>query len=846
MVRSLLTAIVVTLVAILVAGAQTAPAGADPAAPPALRADLDGNKVFDDLEARLAQLPGSAPVSAIVRTAVPATPAGIAELARSAGRFPVSRRFELVDAFAARLTKLQIGLLASLPTVLAIEENSVVRTLNDGAQSSFGVTKARADAPGLDGDRDGNPSAYSKGDLVAAVIDTGIDVGHVDLDGGKVIGWKDFVNGRTTPYDDNGHGTHVAGTIAGTGEGDVRYKGVAPAAGLVGIKVLDDSGSGTMDTVTAAIEWAVANKSALGIEALNLSLGSSGCSDGMDTTSLAVNAARDAGLVVVVAAGNAGPAKCTIGSPGAASGAITAGAMTDLAELGFRQASFSSRGPTADGRVKPDISAPGVRITSATAGTSAGYVAYSGTSMATPFVAGVALLMLDAKPSLTPGQVRSHLTSTAVDWGRGDDSATSGSRGTDVDYGAGRLDAYAALKAAGAPLSSGPPVPAHRTEERFLSTTGSTRDYAIDVTDTRFPIAATLVTPSVSTFLSFTSGPNFNLALYDPSGSLVASTSVHARQDDLGYLPTATGSYRLQVRSISGGGGDFFLDTSAGTGGAPPPPPPPPADTTPPSVVSTAPAAGASSVAVSINVAVAFSEPMDKPSAQGAFSLVRSSDSAAVSGSFSWSGDTMTFDPTADLAAATQYTAKVTAAAKDLAGNALPGAVTWTFTTASASPPPPPPPPSNGVVRSPDAVIVTAGTLRAGSASSLAADDGSFLEIASAGSLFSLSSDWHGSFAGVPNGLKALRVSYAGKNSASCSQTVAIWRWTTSTWVTLDSRSVGPTEVLIGGLAPSGTLADYVSGASGDGEVRVRVACSGFFTGWVASGDLLRLVYEAA
>ena len=119
--------------------------------------------------------------------------------------------------------------------------------------------------------------------------------------------------------------------------------------------------------------------------------------------------------------------------------------MTDLGPGGFYLASFSSRGPTLDGRIKPDVVAPGVSVTSAAANTTNGYAIYSGTSMATPFVVGVSLLMRDANPSLTPQQIKDAITSTAEDWGPA---------GPDGDYGAGRLDAYAALRSVGAPLGA--------------------------------------------------------------------------------------------------------------------------------------------------------------------------------------------------------------------------------------------------------------------------------------------------------------------------------------------------------------------------------------------------------
>jgi serine protease AprX len=97
-------------------------------------------------------------------------------------------------------------------------------------------------------------------DIVIAVIDTGIDAAHADLNGGKVIGWRDWVNNRPSAYDDHGHGTHCAGIAAGTGASNPAYKGVAPGAALVGLKVLNSSGSGSLSNVAAAMDWAVTNK----------------------------------------------------------------------------------------------------------------------------------------------------------------------------------------------------------------------------------------------------------------------------------------------------------------------------------------------------------------------------------------------------------------------------------------------------------------------------------------------------------------------------------------------------------------------------------------------------------
>ena len=524
---------------------------AKPAKPRPVKADRDHDKLFDDLEARLPSVQDGDEVDVIVTLDAPASAARIAELGRRIGQFRTTRRFAVVDGFAAHLTKAQVAELAQVPWVEHVEANAVVRALNDSAATSFGVAKAQADLPGLDGDADGS-AAVGPGDLVAAVIDTGVDARHLDLDEGKVIAFKDFVNGRADAYDDNGHGTHVASTIAGDGDAraDRLHRGVAPGAGLVGLKVLDAAGSGTMANVTAAIDWVVQNEDIYGIEAINLSLGVAGCSDGTDATSQAVERAVAAGLVVAAAAGNEGPGACTIGSPGAAASALTVGAMADLGAGGFHQAVFSSRGPTAGGRVKPDISAPGVDVTAAAANSTNGYATFDGTSMATPFVAGLALLMREANPALTPAQVKDAVRSTAVDWGRA---------GPDSDYGAGRLDGYAALRAAGAALTMPPATPRHELREGSLPGSGASVDYSFYVADTRYPLAATLLVPA--------SG-DFDLYLYAPNGTLVGFSERVARQEEVFVRAPSLGSYRVRVYSYGGSGG-FVLDVSAGIGDPP-------------------------------------------------------------------------------------------------------------------------------------------------------------------------------------------------------------------------------------------------------------------------------------
>ncbi|MDQ4071251.1 MAG: hypothetical protein M3088_00020 [Actinomycetota bacterium] len=167
--------------------------------------------------------------------------------------------------------------------------------------------------------------------------------------------------------------------------------------------------------------------------------------------------------------------------------------------------------------------------------------------------------------------------------------------------------------------------------------------------------------------------------------------------------------------------------------------------------------------------------------------------------------------------------------ARDSAGNSLAVDEAWSFRTLAT------------VTAFPSAAVIEAGTRRSGRYGSLRTDDNRYFALNSTTS-GTRTTSWHGRFAGVSNALRTLKLTYRGKSSVRCANTLAIWSWTARRWVSLDSRSVGTGEVQVD-RAPPGALADYVSGASGDGEVRVRARCtrsSNFYTG----GDLLRVVYE--
>ncbi|WP_024834679.1 S8 family serine peptidase [Ruminiclostridium josui] len=505
------------------------------------------SKLFVNLKEKVDEASDSAEIPVTVLFNKKLSQDEFSSIEKLLGNPKLKHKFDNIPGVALNLTKKQISQLEKSDLIQQVEYDAPVHATLNTATSSFGATQARTDF-NVNGDGDNAPTTYSTKDVVVAVIDTGIDASHVDLDGGKVIAWKDYVNNKTTPYDDNGHGSHCASIIAGTGEGNSSYKGVAPGAALIGLKVLNASGSGSMSNVTAAIDWAVTNKDKYNIKIISLSLGTDESSDGTDSTSVAINKAFNAGIVPVVAAGNSGPGKATIGSPGAASKALTVGAFGDLGEKGFFLANFSSRGLTADGRVKPDIAAPGYQITAAKANSTNKYVAYSGTSMATPFVAGTAALIFDANPSLTASQAVNIITSTAQDWGPA---------GQDLDYGFGRLDSYAAVKQAGNFTGTGPAVPNHIYKADSLANSKSYDEYTITIPNTTYPIAITLIHPN------WTSSQDFDLYLYNPSGTEVAASETSKRQETISYTPTTAGTYKIKVLSYKGSG-SYFFDVSSG------------------------------------------------------------------------------------------------------------------------------------------------------------------------------------------------------------------------------------------------------------------------------------------
>ncbi|MGW2639495.1 S8 family peptidase [Streptomyces sp. NPDC001348] len=301
-----------------------------------------------------------------------------------------------------------------------------------------GVRKASDDKSGP---QIGAPTAWAAGytgkGVKIAVLDTGVDTTHPDLKS-QVIDSKNF-SAAADAKDHFGHGTHVASIAAGTGaKSNGKYKGIAPDAKILNGKVLDDSGYGDDSGILAGMEWAAQQ----GASVVNLSLGGYDTPE-VDPLEAEVNKlSTEKGILFAIAAGNDGPQ--SIGSPGSADDALTVGAVDKNDKL----ADFSSTGPrTGDGAIKPDVTAPGVDITAAAAPGSVidtdpevphpapGYLSISGTSMATPHVAGAAAILKQEHPDWGFAELKAALTGSA-----------KGGKYTPFQQGSGRIAVDKAIK----------------------------------------------------------------------------------------------------------------------------------------------------------------------------------------------------------------------------------------------------------------------------------------------------------------------------------------------------------------------------------------------------------------
>ena len=345
------------------------------------------------------------------------TAGAVAAKARAAGATEVAA-LETIDMVTARLSADALQALQRDSRVLVLASDDVVTASDRDGRYERTNGKPSPGVAVVDADKAWD-DATGRG-VTVALMDTGI-AEHPDLDG-SVVARLDFVNDGATLQDPSGHGTFVAGLIAAHG---TTFKGVAPDAKLISLRVLDQKGIGTMHGVLAAFDWLLHNRTSMQIKVLNLSFGAPQRSSyHRELLAGVVESAWFAGVTVVAAAGNDGPNKGTVAMPGADPFVITVGSFADqgtLATNDDRESVFSSRGPTRDGFAKPDLLAPGEHIVSLRVpGTAldreegknvpAGpYARLTGTSASTAMVAGAAADILEAHSRYTATQVKGAL-----------------------------------------------------------------------------------------------------------------------------------------------------------------------------------------------------------------------------------------------------------------------------------------------------------------------------------------------------------------------------------------------------------------------------------------------------
>jgi serine protease AprX len=355
----------------------------------------------------------------------------------------VTDKIDIIKAVIADVPRANLERLTRTPGVVRVTLDRAVKISaalsgnnNDQKEAMFKFSKAV-----------GAKEVWQTGNLgqgiTVAFMDSGIDPTMIALRLGptslhnRFLSYYDAIGDKVykptkllqSPRDPSGHGTHVAGIVGNADKEEGFYQGIAPAANLVAVRVLDETGMGTYADVLRGLNWVVQNKDTYNIRVLNMSMYATPVAPyWADPYNLAVMAAWQAGIVVVASAGNGGPAPLSIGVPGNTPYIITVGAFTDNYtpnKLGDDyMPPFSAAGPTLDAFVKPDLIAPGAHIPSLMRNNTylaqeypenriqGHYFKMSGTSMSAAVVSGIVALMLKAHPELTPDQVKYRLTMT--------------------------------------------------------------------------------------------------------------------------------------------------------------------------------------------------------------------------------------------------------------------------------------------------------------------------------------------------------------------------------------------------------------------------------------------------
>jgi subtilisin family serine protease len=476
--------------------------------------------------------------------------------------------------------------------------------------------------------------------VVVAVIDSGVDLSQPDLDGVHVVDARNVVWNNADVTDDDGHGTHVTGTIVAETDNGLGMAGIAPGSTLMPIKVADSDGFIALSDVLDAVDWAREH----GADVINLSLGGTLTPEQVELAQPTFTAARDAGILTVAASGNDGNAVRMY--PASFKGVVSVSAVDSTDTI----ADFSSTGRAVD------IAAPGVDLLSVAAG--GGYVRESGTSMAAPHVTGVAALVRAARPGLDVDELEAVLRASAVDLG---------APGHDTLYGDGRVDAAAALvEPVPDPIPDlDPPAPLPPITVAFIapatkvSQTGSTYTVKLAITgDVADSIALVASWNQVNGKCQTSKQPIIHQVTFGPTIQLSNLKSgrcyqvyVAAIDEESNYAEALSPLIRI-------------LDLTA------------------PVVAHRSPAPGALHVGRSALVRVRFSEPVVVRA--GDVTLRVASTGQAVKARYAWdkASNTLVLDPATSLSAHTRYRVDVGHGVVDRGGNHL-SPVHWSFTTGS-------------------------------------------------------------------------------------------------------------------------------------------------------------------
>jgi len=718
----------------------------------------------------------------------------VLEAARRQGTVGEYQSYWIFNGLAVTATPKFVAQLARRPEVSKITPDATITIEGalDTAASTPEANIALVRAPDL------WALGFTGGGVVVASMDTGVQGSHPDLAAqwrGGTNSWFD-PNGQhpTTPTDMNGHGTRTMGVMVGRDGGGTAV-GVAPDAQWIAVKIFDDSGTATTARVHQGFQWLLdpdgnpATPDAPDVVNNSWTVSGKGCNLEYQ---LDLQALRAADIIPVFAAGNYGPSGPSSRSPANNPEAFSVGATTNADAIW----AYSSRGPSScadTDTTYPELVAPGVSIR--TTDRFSGYVTTSGTSLAAPHVTGALALLLDAHGGATAAQLETAVESTGVDLG---------SVGADNTFGYGRLDVLAAYNWLGTAPSDFTLVASPYSAS---TAQGGNVSYTVAVS----PQGGF----SGDVSLSVSGLPAGASASFDPAAVvggggtslLTVSTSIS----------TPAGSYPLLVTGTSGSLSHSALVTLAID---------PPLDFT----LSAAPASANAGQGGGVSYTVTVS------------SLNGFNGDVSLSVSGLPAGATSSFTPSlvvggvgsSQLAVSTAATTPFGSYALTVTGSSGSLLRTTSVTLVVSS---------SGTTVFPSSTTIVTGTYGSGGASSLAADDSAYYAVNSTNK-GQRTSAWYGTMTAVPNSLTSLLITYKGKNTLTCTQTVGIWNWASSAWLVLDSRSVGTSDVLIADLNPGGTLANFVTGRSGNGDVRVQIRCQTSSGSFVSSGNLMKIVFS--